>query len=102
MQKRSLIVFLLWPMLAGAAQLPPLNPTITYQGRLVDGGKVANGKYDLRFRLMDAVTNGNQVGFTLTNAPVPASNGLFTVAVNFGAGVFDGSSRWLEIGVRSN
>ena len=46
----------------------------TYQGRLVDGGKPANGSYDLQFRLADAATGGNYVGPTLTNAAVTASS----------------------------
>ena len=74
----------------------------TYQGRLTDNGSPANDNYDLTFTVFDASTNGNIVGAPLTNAPTPASNGLFTVTLDFGAGVFDGSARWLEISVRSN
>src|SRR2546423_8442086 len=74
----------------------------TYQGRLNDGNAPASGIYDLRFALYDAPTNGNPVGVAITNAPVPVSNGLFTVTLDFGPGFFDGNPRWLEVGVRSN
>src|ERR1039458_9517117 len=74
----------------------------TYQGRLLDGGQPANGEYDLQFALSDAPLEAGYIGPTLNVAPVTVSNGLFTVALDFGAGVFDGSARWLEIGVRAN
>src|SRR5262249_37166970 len=45
-------------------------------------------------------TSGNQVGTTLTNAPTPVTNGLFTATLDFGPGVFPGPQRWLQIGVR--
>lgn len=73
----------------------------TYQGRLNDGANPANGNYDFRFYLRDALTAGNAVGTTNTIAPVAASNGLFTVTLDFGAN-FPGAARWLEIGVRTN
>jgi hypothetical protein len=38
----------------------------------------------------------------LTNAPVAVTNGLFTVTLDFATNVFDGSTRSLEIGVRTN
>ena len=56
------------------------------------------GAYDFRFRIFDA--NSNVLAGPLTNAPVGVTNGLFTVALDFGAGVFNGSSRSLEIAVR--
>lgn len=73
----------------------------TYQGHLTSGGIPANGRFDLRFTLHNAVTLGSQVGAALTNTPVDVSNGVFTVLLDFGS-VFDGSSRWLAIGVRTN
>ena len=38
---------------------------------------------------------------TNTPAPVAVSNGLFTVTLDFGTGIFTGPARWLEIGVRT-
>jgi hypothetical protein len=71
----------------------------TYQGSLTDGAAPASGSYDLRFAIYDAV---NPIAGPLTNSGVTVSNGLFTTQLDFGAGVFDGSPRWLEIGVRTN
>ena len=73
----------------------------TYSGWLNDGANPANGTYNLRFALFDALTVGNQVGSPLTNSPVSVSNGLFAVTLDFG-NQFPGANRWLEIGVRTN
>ena len=78
------------------------STTFTYQGRLTDTGSSASGGYDLTFAVFDAESSGSQVGATLTNSAVAVSNGLFTVALDFGAGIFTGPDRWLEIGVRTN
>src|SRR4029077_14995588 len=37
-----------------------------------------------------------------TNSSTAVSGGMFTVALDFGSGVFTGPARWLEIGVRTN
>jgi hypothetical protein len=74
----------------------------TYQGRLNDGANPANGTYDLRFTVYDSPSGGLVVGGPLTNAPTAVSNGLFTVTLDPGAGVFTGPARWLDIGVRTN
>jgi len=71
----------------------------TYQGRLNHGGSPANGLYETSFALYDAVTNGNAVGVLVAVAPVPVSNGLFTVTLDFGSAAFMGADRWLEIAV---
>ena len=74
----------------------------TYQGQLNDGGSPATGNFDLRFQIYDAVTNGNAIGFPLTNSAVAVNNGLFATTLDFGAGIFTGTNYWLQIGVQTN
>jgi hypothetical protein len=90
-----LAALLLWAM-AGSAQ----PSAFTYQGRLNNGANPASGAYDFQFQLYNAASN--VVAGPLTNTPVTVSNGLFTVALDFGSAVFDGSALTLEIGVRTN
>ena len=72
----------------------------TYQGVLNDGGTPATGLYDLEFRAFDAVSGGAQQAGTVTANDVPVTNGLFTTTLDFGAAVFTGPARWLNIAVR--
>ena len=89
--------------LLGFAPAILAQPTaFTYQGRLADNGAPANGNYDLRFTLHDAEAAGGPVGTPIAVALVAVSNSLFTVTLDFGASVFNGSARWLEIAVRTN
>jgi hypothetical protein len=74
----------------------------TYQGRLDDGTNAANGLYDIRASAWNAVSGGTMLSAYYTNLAVPVSNGLFTVQVDFGPGLFTGETAWLQIGVRSN
>ena len=83
--------------------------TFTYQGRLTDNNLAAVGTYEMQFRVFDAAVAGNQLpvgtpvtlNFTVAGTnPVTVSNGAFTVQLNFGAGVFTGADRWLDISVR--
>src|SRR5262245_9121450 len=62
----------------------------TYQGRLNDSGNPANGNYDMLFKLFTTQTvgTGTQQGSTITNSTVAVANGIFTVQLDFGAGVF--------------
>lgn len=80
----------------------PAGTAFSYQGRLNDGGAPASGSYEFRFSLHDAATAGVQVGTIRTNSAVIVAEGAFTTAIDFGAGVFNGDARWLEIGVRTN
>jgi hypothetical protein len=74
----------------------------TYQGSLTANGQALTGNFDMQFKLHPASTGTNQVGPTLTNAPVGVTNGLFTVTLDFTTVPFTGSPLWLEIGVRTN
>ncbi|MDB6037354.1 MAG: hypothetical protein JWM99_1195 [Verrucomicrobiales bacterium] len=75
----------------------------TYQGRLQDGAIPANGSYDFRFGIYDALAGGNAVNGTFTtNMATLVTDGLFTVMLDFGSDVFNGANSWLEIDVRTN
>ena len=78
----------------------PVSSVFTYQGQLFDGVLPAEGTYDLQFKLFTAPTTppGVQVGATQVFDNVPVTDGLFTVGLDFGS-QFNGSARWLEIGV---
>lgn len=91
---------------AATAIAVPLGSAFTYQGQLKDGGSPASGGYAMDFKLFDADVGGTQVGPTLTfdgmggnPAPVEVINGLFSVALDFGAAAYNGQDRYLEITV---
>lgn len=74
-----------------------------YQGVLTEAGEPRTGTFEMEFRLFDTpdVGTGTQQGPTISDPAVLASNGVFTVLLDFGITVFDGSPRYLEIAVRS-
>jgi hypothetical protein len=91
---------------AGGAGVPAILPGavgsgFTYQGRLLDAGVPANGQYDISFTLWDALSAGNHFGSSLVFSNQTVSAGVFTVALDFGPGVFTGEARWLQVAVRS-
>lgn len=92
---------MLLAVLPGRAMAQPVSNAFTYQGELRDGGAVADGIYDLRFRLYDALAGGAQVGPTLCVDNVPVADGKFSVELDFG-GIFGGTSRYMEIDVRAD
>ena len=98
------VLFIGLPALVDAQGPEPqaaLGTAFTHQGYLTDDGSPANGIYDFQFKLYDAPSNGTQVGSTATKDDVTVTDGLFTVELDFGSGVFDGTARFLEIGVRT-
>ncbi|MHC4742412.1 MAG: tail fiber domain-containing protein [Planctomycetota bacterium] len=75
----------------------------TYQGRLIDSNAPGEGLYDLWFSLWDANEGGSQLGWDIKIDDVDLIDGYFTVRLDsaaFLAWAFNGSPRWLQIGVR--
>jgi hypothetical protein len=88
-------------LLAAPSWAMAQSAAFTYQGRLTDADSPASNTYDMQFKLFNtqAVGTGEELGF-LTKTSVEVSNGVFTVVLDFGESVFDGSDRFLEIGIR--
>src|SRR5450759_3978471 len=92
----SLTLALLATLNAELSTASAQGTAFTYQGRFSDNGAPASGNYDLQFTIYDALSGGAAQGGPLTNSATVVSNGLFSVALDFGAGVFPGANRWLE------
>ena len=74
----------------------------TYQGHLNSSGNSTSGSYDFRFKLFVDAFGNTQAGTTVLTSGIPVTNGLFTAVIDFGSGIFNGTSYWLEVGVRTN
>lgn len=97
----TLSLFAIFYLLASPCALAQ-GTAFSYQSKLTDSGNPANGSYDMQFKLFDSTdfVTGNQVGMTITSLAVQVTDGAFTVQLDFGAGVYNGSPRFLEIGIR--
>jgi hypothetical protein len=95
-----ILVFWLMIFIAQVSRAETMGTAFTYQGRLIDANKPADGLYDLQFKLCDANVGGNKMGNDVNLADVNIINGYFTVQLDFGSNVFNGNACWLEIGVR--
>jgi type VI protein secretion system component Hcp len=93
---RGLAVLLL---LTAALAAQAMSTAFSYQGRLQNADGALTGTFDLKFGVYNAATAGTQVGNALTVPGVTVTNGLFNTWLDFGAGVFTGPDRWLEIAV---
>ncbi len=99
MKTKVHFLFLILASLSGIHQAAAQSTAFTYQGQLSAAGGPANGSYDLAFSLFGAASGGTPGAGPITNSATQVSNGLFTVTLDFGAGVFTGSNYWLDISV---
>jgi hypothetical protein len=97
---RTLILTMIL-LMAGTALAQTLGTGFTYQGRLALDGTLVDGSADLEIDLWNSPTGGSIVAGPIQLDNVPVVDGVFTVELDFGPGVFEGSTRWLEISVRA-
>lgn len=93
------LALVVW-MCFGALSRVGWAEAFTYQGVLKSAGEAVTDNVDVRFRLFDAASDGNLIGSQLEALNISIENGLLTVDLDFGNGVFGASTRWLEIDVR--
>jgi hypothetical protein len=100
---RHLVLPAVFVLLAAPAPAQvALDTSFTYQGRLTDGSGPVSGAVDMQFRLYDEASGDNPALGTQTIAAVAVTNGLFTVALDFGGTAFNGDRRWLGISVNGD
>src|SRR5437762_10826068 len=90
------IMIALWLLCALLGSHGRATP-FSYQGRLLQGGVPANGRYDLRFELFMSPTGLDSWATAITNTQVAVDGGIFTTFLDFETNVF--SACWLQIGV---
>src|SRR5687768_3653675 len=96
MSIRIFVPFLILLIVAVGAAQSTQTASFTYQGKLTDAGTAPSGMYQMEFRLFDALSNGSQVGSTISNPSVSVANGIFAVQLDFGEAAFSGADRFLE------
>lgn len=95
------LVFLI-PSVSGQSPSALTRNSFVYQGRLQYDNKTPRDgdKYDLSFSLYGAETGGTVVGTAVAAPGVPVYGGVFVVNLDFGASVFNGTTRWMQISAR--
>lgn len=79
-----------------------LDPTFSYQGRLDQNGAPLTGSVDLFIEPYNSASGGSPLATALILDGVQVNDGLFTVEVDLGPGVFLGDPIFLSIGVRDD
>jgi len=104
LRRFGIVPLVLAAFLAGAApaRATGVGTAFTFQGRIDRGGSAVTDTYTMILRLYDASGGGTQIGTDQVLSGVVATNGLFTVTLDFGAAAFTGQARWLDIQVKGS
>jgi hypothetical protein len=96
----AILVLVLGLMVCTAelARAAPMGTAFTYQGRLMDKNRPADGLYDFQFKLYDSndPCTGTQLASPIDINDLDVIDGHFVVELDFGSGIFDGNAVWLE------
>jgi hypothetical protein len=95
-------LFTVLALIIGIDEVSAQGTAFTYQGELQNSNRAANGTFNIEFFLFNTNISGASVAGPVIDNGVTVSNGLFTATVDFGPGVFNGATNWLEIGVETN
>jgi hypothetical protein len=80
-------------------KVPAQGNSFNFHGRLNDGTNPANGRYDLTFRLFDAVTGGNHLSQLVLKPNAVPINGVLSLTLDMGPGLSDPNITFIEIAV---
>jgi hypothetical protein len=89
-------------LLTSPAVADPVGTEFTYQGELQQLGAPANGAFDFEFNLFDVEIDGIALTAPYRLEDVIVQDGVFTVELDFGSDVFDGTQLWLGVAVRES
>ena len=97
----TILVFCLGLMVcqANVSEAAPMGTAWTYQGRLMDANFPADGLYDFIFGLFDGPEGPGELDARVIHN-LDVIDGYFTVELDFGSDIFDGSDRWLQVEIR--
>jgi hypothetical protein len=98
MAKIGLIILTVSAVMVLGVAVGAQTTAFTYQGRLTDASLPPTGSYNMQFDLFPVPSGGTAVA-SQTVPGVSVTSGIFTVNLDFGSSVFDGSARFLEITV---
>ncbi len=87
---------------SGQVEAPNPAPGVsgfTYQGVLKENGSPVTDSCQMAFRLYGSPGGSDLVGTPYTTT-VSVAGGLFSQALDFGEGAFDGTQRWVEVMVK--
>src|SRR5258706_2352681 len=84
-------------LLLGCTGTIRAGSAFTYQGRLLENGTPASGRFDLRCELFPGLNGGSPTSPAITNFDISVLNGVFTTTLDFGVDAFRSEEHTSEL-----